>query len=66
MNHVAPRTIKLSIAKGHASLLPSFSLENSLYFDVNGSISLQKLVGNFSLMTLANLGKQHHIDFKCS
>ena len=47
MDDVAPPTTKLSDAKCHASLLSSFSLENSLYFGVNEIISFQKLVGKF-------------------
>ena len=47
MDDVAPPTTKLSDAKCYASLLSSFSLENSLYFGVNEIISFQKLVGKF-------------------
>jgi hypothetical protein len=46
LDDVAPPTIKLSDVKRHASLLSSFLLENTLYFDVNEIISFQKLVGN--------------------
>ena len=41
------------------SSVSSSSLENSLYFGVNESISFQKLVGNLDKMTIANLGRQH-------
>ena len=47
--------------KHHASLLPSFLLENSLYFDVNEIISFQKFVENLDKMIVANLGRQHQI-----
>ena len=47
------------VAKRHASLLSSFLLENSIYFDVNKIISFQKLAGNLDKMTVANLGRQH-------
>ena len=47
-------------AKLHASLLSSFLLENSLYFDVDEIITFQKLIiGNLDKMTIANLGGQH-------
>ena len=58
VNDVAPHIVKLSDAKCHASLLPRFLLENSLYFDVNEILSFQKLVGNLD-KTSANLGRQH-------
>ena len=60
VDDVAPPTLKLSDAKGHASWLSSFLIENSLYFCVVEIISFQKLVGNFDKMTVANLGRQHH------
>ena len=59
VDDVVPPTIKLSDAKRHASLLSSFLLENFLYFGINESISIQKLVGNLTKMTTANLGRQH-------
>ena len=55
----APPTVKLGDVKRHESLLFSFRLENSLYFDVNGIISLQKLIRNLDKMIVANLGRQH-------
>jgi hypothetical protein len=60
VDDVVPPIIKLSDAKRHASLLSSFLLKNSLYFDVNEMIGVQKLVGNFGKMIVANLGRQHH------
>jgi hypothetical protein len=59
VNDVAPPIIKLSDAKRHASLLFTFLLDNSLHFDVNETISFQKLVGNLDKMTAANLSRQH-------
>jgi hypothetical protein len=58
VDDVAPPTVKLSDAKRHASFLSNFLLDNSLHFGVN-VISFQKLVGNSSKMTIANLGRQH-------
>ena len=55
----APPTIKVSDAKRHASLLPNFLLDNSLYFGVDEMISFRKLVGNLDKMTIANLRRQH-------
>jgi hypothetical protein len=46
VDDVAPPIVKLSDGKRHASLLPSFLLDNSLHFGVNEIISFQKLVGN--------------------
>ena len=63
VDDVAPRTIKLSDAKRHASLLSSFLLDNSLHYGVNEIISFQKLVGNLDKMTVANLGRQHQRSF---
>jgi hypothetical protein len=60
VDDVAPRIIKLSDAKRHASLLSSFLLNNSLHFGVNEINSFQKLVGNLDNKTIANLGRQHH------
>ena len=51
--------LKLSDAKCHASLLSSFLLEDSSYFDVNEIISFPKLVGNLDKITIANSGRQH-------
>ena len=45
MDDIAPPTLKLSVAKCHASLLSSFLYENPLYFGVNEMISFQKIVG---------------------
>ena len=59
VDDVAPRTIKLSEAKCHASLLSSILFKYSLYFGVNEIISFQKFVGNLDKMTVANLGRQH-------
>ena len=59
MDDVAPSTLKLSDAKGHALLLSRFLLENSLYFGVNEIIGFQKLIGNLDKMTVANLSRQH-------
>jgi hypothetical protein len=59
VDDVAPPTVKLSDAKRHASLLSNFLVDNLLHFGVNEIISLQKLVGNFDKMTVANLGRQH-------
>ena len=59
MNDIAPPTIKLSDAKHHASLLPGFFLENSIYFGVNEIISFQKVVWNLDKVTISNLGRQH-------
>ena len=57
---VAQRTIKLSDAKRHASLLSNFLLNNSLYFGVNIIICFQKKLGNLGKVIIANLGRQHH------
>ena len=38
---VASLVVKLSDAKCHASLLPNFLLDNSLYFDVSEIISFK-------------------------
>ena len=45
VDDIAPPTLKLSVAKCHASLLSSFLYENPLYFGVNEMISFQKIVG---------------------
>ena len=41
VDDIAPPILKLSDAKRHASLLSSFLLQNSLYFDVNEIIKLK-------------------------
>jgi hypothetical protein len=59
VDDVAPPIVKLSDAKGHASLLSNFLLDNSLHFGVIEMISFQKLLGNLDKMTIAILGRQH-------
>ena len=59
MDNVDPPTVKVSDAKGHASLLSNFLLENLLYFGVNEIINCQTLLGNFNKMTVVNSGMQH-------
>ena len=51
--------LHLSDAKHHASLLSSFSINNSLHFGVNGIISFHELVGKSDKVTIANLGRPH-------
>jgi hypothetical protein len=60
VDDVVPPIIKLRDAKCHASLVSSFLLKNSLCFDVNEMIGVQKLAGNFGKMIVVNLGRQHH------
>jgi hypothetical protein len=46
-------------AKHHANLLSNLLLENSLGFGVNTVTTFQKVVGNFYMTTVVNLGSQH-------
>jgi len=48
----------LGDVKHHASLLPNFLIDNSLYFGVDEIIGFKKLVANLDKMTIPNLSRQ--------